>query len=168
MKYFNINNPIDFELTEKFTTFYNQFSGEDCTAVLNTRGGDNYYAEILVHMMNQMPNLTMIIQAAYSSGLYLAMATSCKKILSRHAKGMWHYGRVEMTLSTNKKPYYNEDQCHFKNLQDNYLSDDLIAQLIMTEDEYRLFKKHEEIYFTLSRMQQIFSNAEILPLFTKF
>jgi hypothetical protein len=162
MKYFLMDGRIDKELLEKFVSFFNNHSSDECTILLHSRGGDNYISEVVVGMISKMINVTLIISSVYSSGLYIAYQSKCKKVLSATAKGMWHYGRATIDFGTNSKPYYNEDECVVRNFSIEKKADESFARKIMTKAEYILYKKNEEIYFDMTRMKQIFPDATIL------
>jgi len=162
MKYFSMNGQINKELFERFIPFYNEHSLSDCVIVLSTAGGDSYISETLIHMINEMPKAMLLIHAVYSAGFEIAYKVKCKKLLSKTAKGMWHYARADISLNTKGKPYYKEDDCVILNLPIEKKQQETFAKKIMTPKEYKQFSKDDDVYFDFKRMKEIFPDAEII------
>ncbi len=162
MKYFSIDTLIDKELFGRFIDFYNNYAEEECTIVINSRGGDAYVMLSLTHMINTMPNVTIIIEAVYSAAFYIAYYCEAEKILSPVAKGMWHFGTAEITLNHNNKPTYWTDKCHIQNFPIEKKMFDELAKKIMNKKEFTAYKSDRDIYFPFSRMKEIFPKATIL------
>lgn len=162
MKYFPMTERIDKEMLQKFISFYNENFSEPCSIILNTVGGHTIESEVIIHMINKMPDVTLVIQYVYSAGLEIAMNVKCKKILSKVARGMWHLGRVEMSINLKNKPYWTEDECIVRNLPIEKKSAFALAKKIMTAKEYAAFKKDQDVYFDFKRMKQIFPDAEVM------
>jgi len=162
MKYFSMDGRIDKDMVERFIIFYNDHCFSNCTIVMNTVGGDTYKSETIIHMINQMPKCTLLIMAAYSVGLEIAINVKCKKLLSKTAKGMWHYGRCDTSVNVKGKPYYHEDECLLRNLPIERKSAERIAKKIMTQKELKDFKEDKDIYFDYFRMREIFLEAGVM------
>jgi hypothetical protein len=162
MKYFSMDGRIDKEMFEKFVVFYNENCLKECAITLRTIGGETYVSEAIVRMLNEMKNVTLIIQAAYSAGFEIAMYSKCKKVLSKTAKGMWHYGRADISVNVKNKPYYREDECTVSNLPIERKQGVRLAKKVMTGKEFKLFKKDYDIYFDFKRMKQIFPDAKVI------
>lgn len=163
MKYFSMANPINEELLEKFLGFYNQYQSEPCKIILNTRGGSTYISDIFISMINEMPDVTLLIHAAYSSGFEIAYNAKCKKQLSKTARGMYHLGKADMSLAIDSKPYYDEDINHAKGFVVEMKASNMLAKKVMTKAEFNSYKvKRDEVWFDFKRMKQIFPDAKIL------
>lgn len=162
MKYFPITDSINSEMLDRFIRFYNDYKDDACTIVIHSRGGFTFVAETLVHMINQMPDCTLMIHSAYSAAFELAMQTKCKKILSKFSRGMMHMGRLETSIGVDKKPYYDEDINHTKNFHIEKRIGDVMAKKIMNAAEIKKWKLREEVWFDFKRMKQIFPDAEII------
>lgn len=157
-----MNGRIDKEMLERFVSFFNENQDQKCTLVLNSGGGDTVISETITHMIEQMVDVTLIINSVYSAAFEIAFYATCKKILSKTSKGMWHYPRAEITFNTKKEPYYHEDVCVLSNLPIENKSAEKLAKKVMTDKEFNKFKKDHDIYFNFNRMKQIFSNATVL------
>lgn len=162
MKYFLMSGRIDTEMLEKFIPFYNENKEYPCRIILNTRGGDSLISETIIFMINEMEDVGIIIQAVYSAGLQIAVMTKCEKILSSISRGMWHYGRTEISMSVKSVPYYHEDECTMRNLPIERKQADSLARKIMTKKELKDFKADKDVYFDFGRMRQIFPTAKII------
>lgn len=160
MKYFQMHGLIDKEMADQFTVFYNQYREEDVTIVLNTCGGGYFQAELITRMVNEFKNVTLLVQAAYSAGFYILFYAKCKIVLSRTARGMWHYGRWAIEMNDKGKPYYGEDVCVLTNLAAHSRESRMIAKKTMNHKEYRGFMKDENVYFNTARMKQIFNHTK--------
>lgn len=157
MKYFLMHGLIDKEMADQFTSFYNQYRDEESTIVLNTCGGGYFQAELIARMINECKNVTILVQAAYSAGFYILFYAKCKIVLSRTARGMWHYGRWAIEVNDKGKPYYHEDQCVLSNLAAHSRESRMIAKRTMNTKEYKKFMKDENVYFNTVRMKKIFN-----------
>lgn len=150
-------------MLEKFVVFFNQYQSQACTIILHTRGGQTYVTDAIVTMVNQMEDVTLIINAIYSAGFEFALRADCKKILAKTARGMWHLGRCDMSMAIDGKPFYDEDINHLKTFPIEYKLSCTLAKKIMTKDEFHKLKvKREEVWFDFKRMKQIFPDAEIM------
>lgn len=157
MKYFQMSGLIDKDMVERFVIFYNQYHDQEVTIVLNTAGGGYFSAELIANMVNELNNVTLFVQGAYSAGFFILVHVKCKIILSKTTIGMWHYGKWVVELSDKGKPYYNEDVCILSNMPFHSRESRAIAKKVMNTKEYARFLKDEEVYFNTVRMKQIFN-----------
>lgn len=162
MKYFSMIGQIDQAMLERFIDFYNNNLDSEVCIIINTSGGSFFFSETIIRMINLHGNVTLIIQGAYSAGLYIACMSDCKKLLSKSCRGMWHYGRWEISYNDKNKPYYHEDECVIDNMVFHKRYTEKLAKKIMTVKEFKLFKKDHDIYFSFTRMKQIFTEAKIM------
>ena len=160
MNYFYLRGNMDNELLEKFISFYNN-AGEQITIVVDSRGGWNTVADAMIYMINQKPDVTIIILQAMSSAMYLAVKTKGAKVLTQTCLGMWHYTKWGVDFNDKNKPYYREDEATLKNMPNNKKINEAFAKSIMTATEFLEYKKDEDVYFPFTRMKQIFPNAII-------
>lgn len=162
MKFFNIDGSIDKELVDRFVEFYNANQSEECTISINTAGGKSYSMELLIFMINQMPKVTMIIINVYSAGFWIAIETTCKKMLSKDAKGMLHYPHTSVEINSKGDMIFLEDKCMKINMKREAKDSEKLAKRVMTEKEYKKFKENEDVYFGVKRLQEIFPEAQFI------
>lgn len=160
MKYFHMHGLINKEMVDSFTDFYNQFHDDVVTIVLNTSGGGYFQAELIASMINQLKSVTIFVQAAYSAGYFIVFYSKCKVVLSKTARGMWHYGSWAVEINDKGKPYYEEDVCILSNLSAHNRESKNIAKTTMNKKEYTKFLKDENVYFNTTRMRQIFNHKK--------
>lgn len=153
---------IDQAMLEKLIDFYNHNEDQEICIVLNTQGGSFFYSETIIEILNRHNNTSIIIQGAYSAGMKICLDTTCKKILSKSARGMWHFGRWDINFTDQLKPYYDEDKCIIKNMPIHNKFSKAVSKKIMTATEYKEFEKGNDVYFDFKRMKQIFPNAKTL------
>lgn len=149
-------------MLERFIVFINQHQTEACCVIIHTQGGDRYISETMVHMINKMPSVSIIIQAAYSAGFDIAFNARCPKFIGKGVKGMLHLSRVEVSINSKAKPYFFEDECCLLNLPAEHRRDDALAKKVMTPKELNAYRRGDEVYFSFRRMREIFPDAKIL------
>lgn len=156
--YFQMNGEINAMLEQRFIDFYNQNQDMPIKIILNTAGGGYYYAESMANMINELTDVKILVQAAYSAGFMLLYNTKCKLEISRTCRGMWHFGRWQIEMNDKGKPYFGEDVCVISNMPSHSKETKKIAKGTMNENEYRRFIKDDYIYFTTKRMREIFAD----------
>lgn len=160
MKYFQMNGLIDKEMAEQFGSFYNEHQDSAVTIVMNTGGGGYFQAELIANMINELKDVTIFVQAAYSAGFFILFHVKCKIILSKTARGMWHYGNWSISMSDKGKPYYHEDECILSNMPFHSRESRSIAKKTMNAKEYAKFLKDHDVYFNTVRMKEIFGSKK--------
>lgn len=164
MRYFPMIGSIDQAMLDRFTDFYNSNVDEKICIVLNTTGGGYFQAEAIIEMINKHGDASLLIQAAYSAGMIIALSANCYKTLSTSCRGMWHYGTWELTHDDKGKPAYNETECIIKNMPFHKHQSKARAKQIMTPKEYGKFLKDRDIFFEFKRMKQIFPDAGLCSI----
>lgn len=162
MKYFSMTDGINCEMLGKFIKFFNDYSQEPCSIVINSRGGSSYVSETIVHMISEMTDCTLIIHGVYSAAFEIAIEAKCKKLLSKFPKGMMHIGRLDVNVALDGKPYYDEDANHFKNFPVERKLMYKLAKRILTKPELIKYNKREEVWFDFKRMKEILPDAKII------
>lgn len=162
MKYFPMIGSIDQAMLERFIEFANNYEQEDWKIVLNTSGGSFFQSEMIINILNNHSNASIVVQGAYSAGFVIIMETICPKILSKTCRGMWHYGKWDLSYNDKAKPYYYEDECIIRNMPFHKKHSEKIAKKIMTPKEYKAFMEDKDVYFDTKRMKQIFPDAETI------
>jgi hypothetical protein len=163
MKYFAMIGGIESDMMHKFIDFQNSNAAEEQTIILNTVGGDYWYAETIVKMINDRKNTTiLIIQGVYSMGFFIAFRSECKKILSNTSRGMFHRSSISVQIDERNKPVYKEGKCIVKDLPLSKSISESIAALVMTDREFKKFMKGDDVYFGHRRMVKIFSDATVM------
>lgn len=158
MLYFQMNGQINADMEQRFIEFVNQHQDSDIMVILNTSGGGYFQAESISHIINEHKSVTIFIQAAYSAGFMLLYKTTCKVIISKTCRGMWHFGTWAISMNDKSKPAYHEDECILSCMPFHAKETKAIANKCMTKEEYKKFLKDDDIYFNTKRMRQIFSD----------
>lgn len=161
MKYFHIEGTINEDLLNRFLQFCNDYENEDWTFVINSRGGKNNCTRVIIHTINERSsNCRVISMGAYSAAFDILYFTRCKKLITQRSLAMIHRGSAEMSVMSNNKPSYPEDESIVKNWKHDY--DIEFASKILTASELKKFKKGDDIFFSFERIIEIFPDAEII------
>lgn len=161
MKYFFMRGAIDAELMNRFIDFYN-LGYDQVSIILNTEGGTGIYGQVIIQMINSIPDCTLIMQKCYSTGFYIAQQAKCKKLIGFECKGMFHYGYHAIDLSMNGKPDTTLVKIIMEETKRIGPIRKAMAEIFMKAEELQEFEKGYEVYFGYERMKEIFPNAQIL------
>lgn len=163
MKYFLFDGGIENEDVASLIDFLNQNDG-DVKVGLCSGGGSSGTARFLLDILNQNRHRITLcaVVGVYSAAFEIFYKFKGKKELTFGAKGMYHYGTIEVRISDAVKPAKGEDRCDFRNMKIYRKERDSFAKMFMNKEELKDFKRNEDIYFDFVRMKEIFSDAEII------
>lgn len=161
MKYFQLEGRIDESLVTRFMEFCNSNISEECTIVINSAGGKNILAIMILDIINShSEKMTLISAGVYSAAFYIFFYAKCKRKIIYGSLGMHHKGYLkDVYINESGKPKYQEDICQIENLKSikgNYL------EKFMTKKEKLLYNNDDDVYFTFNRMKEIFPTIEII------
>lgn len=154
MKYFAIDGDINQQMLERFTEFYNK-GYEKISISLSTDGGDNWIGEVIIDMINNHPDATLIVQRAWSTGMAIAVQSKCKKTITSTCTGMYHYSTRQIWINDLGKPAYGSSIDNMKHLPYKKALSEKFARNIMNKKEFKKFKKDKDVYFGYKRMCEI-------------
>jgi len=162
MKYFHFDKDINTELFNSFLDFINRNEDEEKVLILNSDGGSNNYADIIISIINEKSGQFKIISAkSYSAAFRILFMAKCKKAIVENTMGCFHHSyltNIDLD-SVTKKPVYVEHDYQVKNLKCKIEN---LDTSFMTNKELAKFKKGKDVYFIFSRMREIFPKAEVI------
>lgn len=161
MKYFQLEGIINEELLTKFMDFCNNYLHEDCTVVINSSGGKNNLATVILDIINSNTSkFTLVSAGCYSAAFYIFYSAKCKRKIIKGSIGMYHKSFAkDINVDSDSKPVYYEDKCLIDNFKD--IDNSFILNLL-TPKEKKLFQKNDDVYFTFKRMTEIFPDVEVV------
>lgn len=161
MKYFHLNGIIDEELLDKFIQFSNENESEDWTIVLNSGGGKQNLSQVILDIINNGKQVTLISTGIYSSSFVIFYFAKCQKKLTVGSIGMIHLRSNSIKMQSHGKPEYTEDECVVSNWKVTKEIDSFV-EAFMTKAELKDFRRGNDVFFNFKRMKEIFPDAEII------
>lgn len=164
MKYYLLEERINEASLEKFLSFMNNVQyGDRITIILDSAGGKNNLARIILDIINVNKNsVTLISCGIYSACFFIFYNAKCKRKMTQGSVGMVHQGSAEVTLNGNRKPTFKEDENVIENWKEESVTDLGFVSQFLNKKEIQSFKKGDDVYFTFKRMREIFTNVEII------
>ena len=165
MKHYHIYGRIDKENYIGLIDFLNQNEGVQKSISINSGGGEVGYAEAMLYAMNEVSNEIELvgINGIYSCAFYLFYRFKGRKVLFNGTKGMIHRVMSSVTINDNGGLAYTEDECSKADLKERQERNLEWVKSFMTAKELRTYKKGWDVYFTTSRMKEIFTDAVFEP-----
>lgn len=163
MKYFYLRGRITDEMLLEFIRFNNENPTDEITIVLDSGGGSNYIAMAILDIINNRPNVTLLLFQGLSMAMWLFCRAKCKKKLANGAFLMWHYTAVSIDVKPDGKPYFNGDENMVKIMRQSFLPwGDAFAKTWLNEKEFKKYKRHNDVYLSYERVKELFPEAEVI------
>lgn len=161
MRRYHIHGRIDKESYFGLIDFLNQNEGVEKSISIDSAGGEVGYGEAMLYAMNEVSNEIELvgINGIYSCAFYVFYKFRGRKILFDGTKGMIHRMMASVTINDNGNLAYNEDECIKADLKERQERNLKWVMSFMTTKELRTYKKGWDVYFTTSRMKELFPDA---------
>lgn len=161
MKHYHICGRIDKDSFENLINFLNNTEGEKKSISINSTGGDVGYAHGIIHALNDVAGETelVVISGVYSAAFIIFYNFKGRKVLFEGSRGMIHRVMVSVTINDNGLVAYKEDISFRDDLKEGEQKALKWVESFMTPQEFKKYKKGSDVYFTTSRMREIFPDA---------
>jgi len=164
MKYFFIEDIMNYELLHKFVAFANASENEPWTILLNSDGGRESVELVILNAINtHKHSVTVVGMYLMSAAFDLFYHAKCKRQLTNGCMGMYHMAYNELQINVNGRPSYTSGEAMMKRNKETGHAKALdFATEFMTPLELKKFKKGDDVYFTFKRLKEIFPDVTII------
>jgi hypothetical protein len=131
--------------------------------IIDSGGGNMHHARVIADIVNSEKDRFVLTGISlYSAAFYLFKIAQCKKKLAFGCIGMFHYPYIRMEITSNDRPYYNQDVTHRLNDKETYKKHirEFVSEF-MNEKELRQLEQ-DDVFFTYKRLKKIFPEAEVV------
>jgi hypothetical protein len=152
-------NKIDLESYQKVNDFI--CSNEwNIWVIINSRWWETWYWQLIVWMLNMNAHrITLILSSwCYSSAFTIFHDYKWKRIMMYWSMWMWHQAYQTISINESWTTTYQGEWYIVKNNKETFTK----PYEWMTKKEKRDYMKWKDVYFTFSRMQEIFPDVEIV------
>lgn len=112
MKYFYINDRLQFETVSKLIDFFNENNDEKVTIYLQSCGGEVRCTWLILDLIKSRKNNVKLVATheISSAAFALFFLAECEREILPDTDGLWHSGSTSISLDHRKKGVYTIDE----------------------------------------------------------
>ncbi len=162
----NISEEFSEDVFNKFVESINILGEENLTIYLSSRGGDYFYSQAMLNIINSNEFVNRITLIGYnllaSSAFELFFLAKCKKELIGGTIGMYHQSSVAIEHDEFGQPVDDEDR-----VKDDFLKiycrtqTEMVCKFLkMNDDLINNIRQKRDVWFTFIEMQTFLLNTQ--------